>query len=588
MEWLTIHDGEQRATLVERRENDWLLVELEEDGPSGPRGRQIQVKEKFATFDDQQMTPPGSPMSSPQAPGHFDSPPKDMVPVETLCEGSGVARTKDDKPDMTSPVKGQPRADQGNPVLSPSRPGAVVKAQNLSTARTDLKQGFVHVVECMIRGLQVGSCSEETLLNLSDASVSLRNMRCVCHALSQKVSLDGLRAVSIPTKPPEEPSQTAAWCLKQDSIKTLRRFFQGNFPDEDIDEKDKAELQTHAAELVSTRGQQRLEWGGDPPKAPVLMRCAPALATCGCCGCLLDELVSVTWRPVKGSIGRGEFEPVITPIETTSEDGPTLCFTSDGKGPHHAEGKELLEAMGCVDRNSIPTHDALVQARPSAAHALLRAVCNSGSSGVDQSNSYEAQARLIALESSRKLRMRVVGLSSLSEHACTGPSFFFKDSDDTDAVVEKLHRFWVVLDRDGFTSKKKHPWWSNDRQRKLCVRHVTLDALVRDTELFREVSVTLPASSVALRGAQLRCPDVREEHLVCYLVKVRHAFQIKEAQIKSSNRSKQAWQRQLSAHFLEQFAWPPDSSSLASLTLNYSQSRSKAFLQAAALAGRGF
>ena len=152
-------------------------------------------------------------MSSPQAPGHFDSPPKDMVPVETLCEGSGVVRSKDDKPKMTSPVRGQPRANQGNPVLSPTRPGAVTKAQNLSTARTALKQGFVQVVERMIRDLQVGSCSEETLLTLSDASVSLGSLRCVSHALSEKVSLDGLRAVLIPVKPPEEPSKKAEWCL---------------------------------------------------------------------------------------------------------------------------------------------------------------------------------------------------------------------------------------------------------------------------------------------------------------------------------------------------------------------------------------
>ena len=104
-------------------------------------------------------------MSSPQAPGHFDSPPKDMVPVETLCEGSGVARTKDDKPQMTSPVKGQPRADQGSPVLSPSRPGAVVKAQTLSTARTALKQGFVQVVERMIRDADINAAADKEKLN---------------------------------------------------------------------------------------------------------------------------------------------------------------------------------------------------------------------------------------------------------------------------------------------------------------------------------------------------------------------------------------------------------------------------------------
>ena len=179
-------------------------------------------------------------------------------------------------------------------------------------------------------------------------------------------------------------------------------------------------------------------------------------------------------------------------------------------------------------------------------------------------------------------------MRNLSKHACEGP-FVFDDGDDTNAVAAKLHRFMVVLDNDGFNSKKKHPWYSKDRQQKLCLRGITLDRLLEDRNLFLEVSVTLPGSSVALRGAQLRRPDVEREHLFCYLVQVRAAFQIKEAQIKSSNRSKAALQLQLSAHFLEQFAWPPDSSSLASLTMSKSNSAaSKAFLQAATLAGRGF
>ena len=512
---------------------------------------------------------------------------KTMAPVETLCEGSGVARPKGDKPLMRSPVRGPPRENQGNATFSPTRPGAVTKAQNLSTARTALKQGFGLVVERMIRDLQVGSCSEETLLTLSDASVSLGNMRCVCHELSEKVSLDGLRAVSIPTKPPKEPSQTAAWCSRQGG-KTLKAFIGVNFPDEDIDEKVVAELRTSAAELVSERLSCRLDWARNPPKAPVLMRCARALATCGCCGCLLDELVSVTWRPVKGSIGRGEFEPVITPIETTSEDRALLCFASDGKGPHHSQGQELLKAMGCVDGDSIPTHETLVEADPSASHELIRALCARGSGGVDQSNSYEAQARLIALESSRKLRMRVVGLSNLPKHTRSGP-FVFKDSDDEAAVVEVLQENWVVLDGPDFSG---HSWHSSARMRKLCVRPpVTLDALLRHTELFSEVLVTLPGSSVALRGVQLRRPDIEHEHLVCYLVQVRAVFGLGSTHLYGRAPHKQQWEHKMPASFLEQFAWPPYSSPMATLTSSGrgpNTNMSKQFLQAAALAGRGF
>ena len=130
---------------------------------------------------------------------------------------------------------------------------------------------------------------------------------------------------------------------------------------------------------------------------------------------------------------------------------------------------------------------------------------------------------------------------------------------------------------------------SQDRQQKLCLRGDTLDELLEDRDLFSEVSVTLPGSSEALRGAQLRRPNVEREHLFCYLVQVRAAFKIKEAQIKSKHvPSKNVWLRKLPAHFLEQFTWPPDSSSLLSLTMSKSKSRSKAFLEAAALAGRGF
>ena len=508
---------------------------------------------------------------------------KTMAPVETLCEGSGVARTKDEKPKMTSPVRGQPRENQGNPVTSPSRPGAVTKAQTLSTARTALKQGFVQVVERMIRDLQVGSCSEETLLTLSDASVSLGSLRCVSHALSEKISLDGLRAVLIPTEPPKEPSQNTKWCLAQNSVKSLKSFFGGNFPDVDIDGKSTSDLRTLAAEKVNTRLQQRLGWASDPPKVFVLMRCGAALTTCKNCGCLLGEKVSVIWRRT----GQNKFEPAITPIERAISEDQALHFVT-GAAPHHSQGKDLLKAMGCFDVDTVPKHDDLVRAHPSAAHAALRALCLSGGDGVHQSNSYESHSLLAALENARKLQVGIVCTSNLSEHARSGP-FVFEDSDDIDAVADELHRFMVVLDRDGFNSKKKHPWWSNDRQRKLCVRApVTIDLLLEDTNLFSEVWVTLPGSNVAIRGAQLRRPDVEREHLFCYLVQVRAAFQIKEAQIKSSSRSKAAWQLQLSAHFLEQFAWPPDSSSLASLTITKSQSRSKAFLQAAALAGRGF
>ncbi len=266
-----------------------------------------------------------------------------------------------------------------------------------------------------------------------------------------------------------------------------------------------------------------------------------------------------------------------------------LCFTSDGKGPHHAKGKELLEAMGCLDLDSIPTHETLVEADPSASHELIRALCARGSGGVDQSNSYEAQARLIALESSRKLQLRVVGLSSLSEHACTGP-FFFKDSDDTDAVAATLHRSMVVLDRDGFNSKKKHPWYSKARQLKLCLRGVTLDELLEHRNLVSEVSVTLPGSSEALRGAQLRRPDIEREHLVCYFVQVRAVFGLTSQHLFTRYSLKQNWENKTPASFLEQFAWPPYSSPMATLTSSHGSNTnmSKQLLQAAALAGRGF
>lgn len=581
MEWLTIH-GEQRATLVERRENNWLLVELDEDGSFGPRGRHVQVKERFAKFDDQQMTPPGSPMSSPQAPGHFDSPPKDMAPVETLCAGAGVARTKHDKPKMTSPVRGQPREDQGNLALSPTRPGVATKAQNLSTARTALTKGFDLVVQRMLRDLEV-SCSEKLLLPLSRAALMLGRTRCVSRAFSAKAPPDRFLAVAIPEEPPEEPSQNTKWCLAQNSVKSLKSFFGGNFPDVDIDGKSTSDLRTLAVEKVSTRLQQRFRWASDPPKVFVLMRCGAALTTCKNCGCLLGEKVSVIWRRT----GQNKFEPAITPIERAISEDQALHFVT-GAAPHHSQGKELLKAMGCFDVDTVPKHDDLVRAHPSAAHAALRALCLSGGDGVHQSNSYESHSLLAALENARKLQMGIVCRSNLSEHACRGP-FVFEDSDDIDAVADKLHSSWVVVDPAGFNSKRAHPWWSRRRLEKLCLRGVTLDELLEDRTLFSEVSVTLPGSKAALRGAQLRCPDVEREHLVCWMVKVRDAFQIQQKQIISSNRNKAAWQLQLSAHFLEQFAWPPDSSSLASLTMSKSNSAaSKAFLQAAALAGRGF
>ena len=233
-------------------------------------------------------------------------------------------------------------------------------------------------------------------------------------------------------------------------------------------------------------------------------------------------------------------------------------------------------ALVRISADGEPSFSELEAAGIDAAEYMMRETCNFRSGGT-----HAMQNRIAAKTTSQALLQKIVTVTNRREHPPC--DFNFSTYTDKRRVADELGKQWTVVDA---AALRKANFYSDLIRQVACISHgiSTSDLLL--SPLIKKVNVTLPTGDI-IQGAQLKCFNVDEMHLTCWLERVRVLYGIGNRIMLKKQKIDRLGQA-LSAWFLRDFIWPPGSKSslMFALTGSYKKEMSALLRQTLALGKR--
>ena len=233
----------------------------------------------------------------------------------------------------------------------------------------------------------------------------------------------------------------------------------------------------------------------------------------------------------------------------------------DSSLQHLKKGTAVLERMNAFETK--PSLEDLLAAGSEAQHSYIRGLtCKSGN--VMQSAVYSTNAKLRTLDAAGPLTIKIIDVTNQREHRLT--EFEFGEDDDVESIKATLKVNWVALDRERLKGTQYYAIDGNDSLflRPLKVKGgmysktvITTSYLLKEhPDLFRRVDVCLPGLDEPIQAAQLKCFDVNEHHLCCWVAKVRIAFDISQTVLQDVKTPYDEWVKRLPADYLTDLISP--------------------------------